>query len=250
MKELGRILRAARLRKNMVLREVAQSLKVSTSAVGQWERGEDAPSSDNLLRVCRLLGIDPGQALVGRMREMDHHNLTHDEHIDSMEVAARLDYDEVAPKQSEPPFEDAIAQIAGRMGGGSTGEVVTIQFGEMQTLEPVADWWRVPPGALRSLAGISAHHIAGWVMDGDSMEPTIKRTDVVFIDTRRRSVEADGIWAVDYGQGRTLKRIKVRRTGSNARWILSSDNPLYSSDEFDPDEVTIFGRYLFRFTQF
>ena len=248
MTKLGSVLLQARKRKNMVQREVADAIGVSTAAVGQWERGPEVPSTENLIKVCKVLGIDAGQAIVGIFREVGVPR--GDDHISSDQVAASLDYDTDATFQESRPFSDAIAQIAGRMGAGSTGEVVTIQAGDMQTVEPVSGWWRVPPTALRNLAGVAPQHIAGWPMEGDSMEPTIKRTDVVFIDTRRQGIEPDGIWAVDYGLGRTLKRINVRRTPNGPVWVLTSDNPIYEPQECSPEEVTVFGRYLFRFTAY
>ena len=175
------------------------------------------------------------------------------EHIDSQDIAASLDYDGDAPRQNQPPFAGAVAQITGRMGGGSTGEVITLSAGEMQTQEPVAAWWSVPSEALSGFGfrGVMPQHIVGWFMDGASMEPTIKRTDVVFIDTRRREIDPEGIFAVDYGEGRTLKRIRVLRTREGVRFELHSDNSaLFAPQTYAPDEVTIFGRYLFRFTVF
>jgi len=169
-------------------------------------------------------------------------------HIPSEDVAASMDYDSSSVEMSKPPFQNAIAQITGHIGAGSTGEVVVLHAGEMQSIEPVAGWWHIPPAALRTFGGVSAESIAAWPNNGDSMEPTILRTDIVFINTGENTLKPDGIWAVDYGQGRTLKRIRAVKRGKNVRWILSSDNDRYPPEEFSPDEVTIFGRYFFRCT--
>lgn len=192
-------------------------------------------------KLARRLGVHEHELVPAEDRQ---------EHIDSETIAAGLDYDQSNFNQAEPPFRDAIAQIAGRMGGGSTGEVVTIQAGEMRTVEPVAEWWRVPPSVVRFFSGAPTSRLAAWPMDGDSMEPTIKRTDIVFVDTGRQSIEPDGIWAVDFGRGRTLKRIRIKRTDTGTRWFLTSDNPIYEPEDYAPEEVTIFGRYVFRFTVF
>lgn len=237
------------------MRDVAKAVGVSISAVGQWERNEDTPSTDNLRKVCQFLRIDPGAALIGRVHDLSRPRLAaaEGEHIDSEQVAASLDYDGGAPRQAEPPFEGAVAQITGRMGGGSTGEVVTLNVGEMQTIEPVAAWWSIPGEALAGFGfrGALPHHIVGWFMDGPSMEPTIQRTDVVFIDTRRREPDSEGIFAVDFGEGRTLKRIRILRTAEGAKFELHSDNAArFGPLVYAPEEVTIFGRYMFRFTVF
>jgi len=146
------------------------------------------------------------------------------------------------------PFPDALPQMRGRIGGGSTGTVLTIDVGEMQAREEVADWWRIPAAVLRGLARADVARTVGFVMDGDSMEPTIQRTDVVFVDTSRQQIEPDGIWAVDYGLGRTLKRVFVERTDGGLRYVLKSDNKMYPDQSFAPEEVTVFGRYVGRFS--
>ncbi|MDB5603541.1 MAG: putative phage repressor [Bradyrhizobium sp.] len=148
------------------------------------------------------------------------------------------------------PFPDALPQMIGRIGGGSTGAVITIDVGEMQSREEVGEWWRIPPAVLRGLARSDVASTVGFAMDGDSMEPTIQRTDIVFVDTKRRDIEPDGIWALDYGLGRTLKRVMVQRIDGNTRYILKSDNPAYPDQQYDPGEVTIFGRYVGRFSVF
>lgn len=147
------------------------------------------------------------------------------------------------------PFPDAIAQMS-RIGSGSTTEVVTIEVGEMKTSEPVEDWWRIPPAVLRGLLGANSRSVVGFPVEGDSMEPTIQRTDIVFVDTRRRSIKTDGIWALDYGFGRTLKRVSIKRTEGGFRYVLKSDNKAYPDQEYAPEEVTIFGRYVGRFSVF
>lgn len=148
------------------------------------------------------------------------------------------------------PFPDALPQMSGHIGGGSTGAVITIDVGEMQAREEVGEWWRIPPSVLRGLARADVSKTVGFVMDGDSMEPTIQRTDIVFVDTGRQKIEPDGIWAVDYGLGRTLKRVAVEKIDGEIRYVLKSDNKMYPDQSFAPEEVTVFGRYVGRFSVF
>lgn len=158
--------------------------------------------------------------------------------------------DERPETEDQEPFQEAIPQMVGRIGGGSTGAVITIDIGEMQAREEVGEWWRIPPSILRGLARADIRSTVGFAMDGDSMEPTIQRTDIVFIDTNRQKIEPDGIWAVDYGLGRTLKRVLVERGDGQVRYVLKSDNKAYPDQAFDPEEVTVFGRYVGRFSVF
>lgn len=152
--------------------------------------------------------------------------------------------------EDDKPFADALPQMVGRIGGGSTGAIITIEMGEMRSREPVSDWWRIPPAVLRGLARSEVQRTIAFAVDGDSMEPTIQRTDIVFIDTGRQKIEPDGIWAVDYGLGRTLKRITVRKVDGELRFTLKSDNKAYPDEEYAESEVTVFGRYIGRFSVF
>ena len=76
------------------------------------------------------------------------------------------------------------------------------------------------------------------------------RTDYVVIDTSRRTLEPEGIWAVADRFGLVLKRIVPRHRGKNAVLLLRSANPKYPDDERGADDVTIVGRYVARFTVF
>jgi phage repressor protein C with HTH and peptisase S24 domain len=149
---------------------------------------------------------------------------------------------------SEKPSPHAIAQTAGRIGGGSTSQPVTIEVAG-HTREVVDGWWQIPAAVLQ-MAHSRAPNVVAFRMDGDSMEPIIQRTDIVFIDTTRRELEPDGVWAVDYGLGRTMKRVLVRRSKDQVRYILKSDNETYPEEEYSPEEVTIIGRYIGRFSVF
>lgn len=248
---IDRRIRKLRAHFGLTQGELGARAGVTTQAVQQWEKPEQPnqkrkparPGKESLVLIADAFNVRLSWLLSGDGSMLAGDD---DRHIDSMEVAASLDRHVSHHTRTEPPFPGAIAQISGRMGAGSTGEVITIQAGEMQTVEPVAAWWGVP----RMFTGLASEHIAGWPMEGDSMEPTIQRTDVVFIDTRRQRIEPDGIWAVDYGLGRALKRIKVKRTETGVRWVLMSDNPRYEPEEYEPEEVTVFGRFLFRFTMF
>jgi transcriptional regulator with XRE-family HTH domain len=57
-KEIGHALQKARIALGLSQADVADKLGVSRAAVGQWERGDTAPSTGRLLAVCRLLGLD------------------------------------------------------------------------------------------------------------------------------------------------------------------------------------------------
>lgn len=57
--ELGAAIKAARKSKNLTLTAIAARIGVSYPAVQQWEKGKTEPSTENLLKLCQILDIDP-----------------------------------------------------------------------------------------------------------------------------------------------------------------------------------------------
>lgn len=55
---LGLSIKAARLRKALKQRDIAEHLGVTRAAVGQWEAGTNEPSSQNLMKLNELLSLD------------------------------------------------------------------------------------------------------------------------------------------------------------------------------------------------
>lgn len=209
------------------------------------KEGRRGVSTDTIAALALVLNTTPSWLLEGKGPEVA-------EPIRTVPVGQEFDPDpdgDLPQLQDDKPFPDALPQMVGRMGGGSTGAVITIDVGEMQSREEVGEWWRIPPAVLRGLARADVASTVAFPMDGDSMEPTIQRTDIVFINTKRREIEPDGIWAVDYGLGRTLKRVQVERINGEARYILKSDNERYpDSQPMSAEELTVFGRYVGRFS--
>ena len=45
--------------KKLTLKEIAEYAGVSTVAVHKWEKQETSPSSENIMRICEILDVDP-----------------------------------------------------------------------------------------------------------------------------------------------------------------------------------------------
>lgn len=89
-------------------------------------------------------------------------------------------------------------------------------------------------GALRS--------VYAWEVKGDSMEPTLRGGSVVFVDTLETSPPPDDIYAIDYGGGLMVKRLKLQPKTNNM--IVISDNERYGPDTLRRDDVRIYGRVV------
>ena len=79
-------------------------------------------------------------------------------------------------------------------------------------------------------------------VEGDSMSPTLEGGSIVFVDTQRAFPSPPGLFVVDTGDGRLVKRVELIPRTENIRII--SDNKEYGTYEFHRDEVSIFGRVI------
>ncbi len=80
---------------------------------------------------------------------------------------------------------------------------------------------------------------------GDSMEPTVHKHDLVLIDTTETRMElGDTIWALEYAGSGLIKRLRrVVRNGTR-KVVILSDNPSVPPEEADPEEVRVVGRVI------
>ncbi|WP_210168818.1 helix-turn-helix domain-containing protein [Methylobacterium sp. Leaf100] len=62
------MIRHARTAAGLSQQALAQKLGVSRAAVGQWEGGTHEPSTENLIAVCAVLGVDVGSAVRGEIK--------------------------------------------------------------------------------------------------------------------------------------------------------------------------------------
>ena len=76
-------------------------------------------------------------------------------------------------------------------------------------------------------------------VEGDSMEPTIKNGDLIFIDRGEDRIKDGAIYAIAAPMGLFVKRIRRAAIGS---LTLVSDNAAYPNIEVSPDEARIIGR--------
>lgn len=239
MRGIGQRIAKARARRGLSQSALAAKLGITRGAVSQWEKGETEPKPENLRKIADITGASYEWLAIDRGR--------------GASLVDTFDPDEQEGVRPAPPFPDAIPQAAAVMGGGYLGAPFfqveqDASTGELITVDAVRDWWRIPPEVLSRDSRTNPRSVAIFPMAGDSMEPTILRTDHVVIDTSRRRLEPDGIWAIDYGLGVTLKRLILRRTRGGDRFVIKSDNQNYPDEEYSPDEVTIVGRYVGRFT--
>ena len=84
--------------------------------------------------------------------------------------------------------------------------------------------------------------VYAWEVRGDSMEPTLMGGSVVFVDTKQDTLPPDDLYAINYGDGLMVKRLKL--IPRSDRVAVISDNDRYGTDELLRQEVHIWGRIV------
>lgn len=245
--------------------------RISRGAVGNWERDEGI-ASDNIDLIVERFGVSHNWLATGRgtppqavtllgKKPMDNSGGGRSLTSGKRRVASDFPLGFSDGDEGDTPAvfqggrvnvpKGEIPQVAARIGMGvSTDEpVITIPIGHGSiAATPVVDTWRIPESVLRRRlsAGLGAVHILE--AEGDSMYPTIKDGDFVFVDTGRRVPSPPGIFALYDGFGQTIKRLELVPNSEPPRVVLIPDNPKHKEYERLLDEVSIIGRYIGRLT--
>lgn len=160
-KLLGAALRQARQWKKLSQSDVAKHLEVSRAAVGQWEAGENAPATLNLIKLCKYLEIDVSAAMQGLAQ-----------------------HDMFAGVQAgpTPPFDKAgFDTLIAKMGTGNIDILRTTAEGQsdFRIYEEIVGSVARPAGLANTIGGIAIYVV------GQNMAPRYNEGDLVFLTGSR-----------------------------------------------------------------
>ena len=79
---------------------------------------------------------------------------------------------------------------------------------------------------------------------GDSMEPTFSYNDIIFINRAKTDLHSGGIFTIRTEAGLFIKRIEKRMDG---KIDIISDNPVYSTQTLNINEIEVIGRVVSKF---
>lgn len=130
--------------------------------------------------------------------------------------------------------------IHGGLGNGGLLDVLVDHSGRPIDVDQLRGYWSFPEYMLAGIRNLN--RVYAWEVRGDSMEPTLAGGSVVFVDTSQNTLPPDDIYAVDFGDGLMVKRVKlVPRTDQIE---IISDNQMYGSDRIHRKDVRIYGRVI------
>lgn len=188
---------------NLSRREFAKSIGASAQSVAFWEQGQFVPTTKYVSAICERYNVPP-KAFISGGKESDSLSLTITQ-------------------------EDGTVAIPRFNAYGSCGSGVSNASEQMIGLVYVSMQWlqaKCPTIRSKSLEVITA--------SGDSMAPTIKNLDFLFIDRSETEVHGDGIYAVIYGGDVFVKRVQRQPDGG---MLLISDNTKYPPILITPDQI-------------
>ena len=86
-------------------------------------------------------------------------------------------------------------------------------------------------------------HLAQMEMTGDSMAPTIKHGDILYIDPETNYFDGDNVYVIDHGNGPEVRRLQYM-FGQNGGLTLICDNKAYPARRIEFSALKILGLVL------
>lgn len=120
--------------------------------------------------------------------------------------------------------------------------------GGMIAVDAVRDHWTLPGNFVRNVLRSSPQATTIIEVLGDSMEPTMRPGDRVFIDTNHRHPSPPGVFAVWDGFGIVVKRIELVPMSDPPQVRLISDNKNHAVYTASLTDAHIIGRVIGRIT--
>ena len=220
---IGRKLKTLREAKGLSQPELAALANTVPQNISRLERGERKLSLKWAELLAPHLDVQPVTLMTS----------------DMMQLAEFME-------QSKQPQGDAMVKIPdlaifGGMGSGGELDVNT-NPDHRGLIDPdqIRGYWTLPDYLVSGLGRLKG--VYAWEVRGDSMEPTLMGGSVVFVDTKQDTLPPDDLYAINYGDGLMVKRLKL--IPRSDRVAVISDNDRYGTDELLRQEVHIWGRIV------
>lgn len=170
----------ARKQRNVSRAAIAQALGVTEQAVGNWERGENEPSTANLVNLAEFLEA-PLSSLIGvyAIQVETEHRLTsamETRRAQLAEASTAFESETVTPARSTLPQD---VPVLGTVVGGSQSD--------FHLNGDTVDWARRPPG----LALVRDAYAV--FVTGDSMAPRFEPGEMLFANPGRPPRSGDDV---------------------------------------------------------
>jgi phage repressor protein C with HTH and peptisase S24 domain len=204
---------------------LARTMSVSPSAFRKWLRGEAEPSRERLVALADAAKVSIAWLAKGEGPAPTLARPTQGDGARSAEPERGIDPSRfiLLPKQAE-------AAAAGT--------------GTPPPARPETEYIAFRHDWVRTVLGIEPADLILETAVGESMRPTIQDGDLLLVDTTDRTVSSFGVYVLEIGGERLVKRVQRKLDGT---LVLISDNETYQPDHVTGqmlDAVTVIGRVV------
>ncbi len=212
-----------RNRAGLTIDQLSDVTDISTSHLSRIENGQRNLTLENVIRIARAVGVEP-------------EDVTDEFDRDDLEQAKSL---AVFPNKRGSRGDIPNFTIHAGMGPGGALSVLKNDAGEIYS-DYSDGFWSFPDKVKAGWGKLS--NIYAMPVTGDSMEPTLKNGSFVFVDTSHTVPSPEDIYALDYGDGLMIKRVKM--VPRSDKMLIMSDNERYGTDELLREDVRVYGRVV------
>lgn len=209
MNTLGERINWAMNQRQLERKDLAKKLRVSTMAIGDLINNK-TKKPRNILELAEILGVDAKWLQSGEG--------------ELPEISTALSTSELIDTQHDGRHKHRIDYLDVRAAAGLTG------FENSDYPEVISSLYLTDEGMLQIIGKKNANGICIVNVPTDSMDPTIRKGDIVFIDTKINAYNGDGIYAFTIDGALFIKRVQ-KLVGGGYR--LHSDNK-----DYDPQDIT------------
>jgi phage repressor protein C with HTH and peptisase S24 domain len=214
-------IRKLRRAKDITLETLAETTGISLSHLSRMESGTRGVSLEQVIRIARALQVEPG-------------DVSSEFSADDLEKAAAMPLGTKTRDGDIPNLN-----IHAGMGPGGLLSVTKNEAGEIYS-DQSDGFWSFPDAVKAGWR--NRPHVYAMPVTGDSMEPTLRNGSFVFVDTTHTVPSPEDIYALDYGDGLMIKRLKM--VPRSDKILVMSDNERYGTDELLREDVTVYGRVV------
>lgn len=228
MSSLGERLRRLRKERGWNQGELGKKIGVSQNTITKIENGGQ---TKHLVQLAEVLGVDPvwlssgdvANTEIGNNQQIKNSTVTFNtaNHIGDNSYLP----DDVVSNEQDALHKHRIAYYDVRAAAGLTG------FENSDYPEIISTLYLTDEGMAQLVGKKSADGICIVNVPTDSMEPTIRKGDIVFLDTKINAYNGDGIYAFAIDGALFIKRIQKLIGGG---YRLHSDN----KENYDPQDIT------------
>ncbi|MGD9539048.1 MAG: helix-turn-helix transcriptional regulator [Alphaproteobacteria bacterium] len=214
--------------------ELARRTSIRRRTLGDYLSGASEPKASALKAISAVTKIAIDWLVTGRGPK----------HPQYLALTASGELEPFEPIAEEPAVYQVPAALEGRYVFVPRHEVrAAAGAGSVVTSEQVVDYLAFKAEWIRSL-GLTPQRLSLIEAAGDSMEPTIRPSDLLLLDIGIETVKQNAIYVVSVAGELVVKRLQRLFDGTV---IMSSDNPAYQPEQLTADEAAtlhIVGRVI------